>query len=50
MLPENTAWYGAQSSFHFVKADAANPESGYYNDELYIIRFSIDGIHTDRLQ
>ncbi len=49
-VPENTAWYGAQSSFHFVKADAANPESGYYNDELYIIRFSIDGIHTDRLQ
>lgn len=49
-VPENTAWYGAQSSFHFVKADPTDPQSGYYNDELYIIRFSIDGIHTDRLQ
>ncbi|MDE5928909.1 MAG: LysM peptidoglycan-binding domain-containing protein [Muribaculaceae bacterium] len=49
-VPESDAYYGAQSSFHFVKADPDDSGSGYYNDELYIIRFSIDGIHTDRLQ
>lgn len=49
-VPRPEAYYGNQSSFHFVKADPSDENSGYYNDELYIIRFSIDGIHTDRLQ
>lgn len=49
-IPQSEAYYGAQSSFRFVKAEPEDPNSGYYNDELYVIRFSIDGIHTDRLQ
>lgn len=48
-VPRNDAFYGIQSSFHFVTPDSP-AEGGFYNDELYIIRFSIDGIHTDRLQ
>ena len=39
--PEGSPYSGAQSSFDFKRAEGDN--AGYYNDELYIIRFTPDG-------
>lgn len=39
--PEGSPYSGAQSSFDFKRDDGEN--SGYYNNELYIIRFTPDG-------
>lgn len=53
-VPSPTAFYGVQSSFSFVHPADSDGEavanSGMYNNELYIIRFQNDGVHTERLQ
>lgn len=46
--PDDSAYYGVQSSFHFVKPQG-DPDGGCYNDELYIIRFDRYGSYTERI-
>lgn len=47
--PEDGAYVGAQSSFRFESAVAAeDAECGYFNDEIYILRFKPEG-HVERL-
>jgi len=41
--PEDGAYNGAQSSFRFEASTAQDGNGGYFNDEIYILRFKPDG-------